>query len=95
MSEETKTEQPTTNTNEGNQPSTISIVERIDSSIKRLEDVENRVNTKMQQYEQLIARSLISGRSDAGTAVKLETPEEKAKREAMEFLKGTGLNPFK
>ena len=59
MEEENKP--TTTDTDEGNQPSTVNLVERVDIATKRLEEVEKRLDAKKAEYEQLLARNLISG----------------------------------
>ena len=56
------------------QETTLSVVERVEKATKTLEEVERRIDEKTKSYEQLIARQLLSGRSEAGTIHK--TPEQ-------------------
>lgn len=81
MSEETQTKSTPADTNEGNNTSTISIVEKADSIVKRLEDAERRLDEKTARYEQLVARSLLSGKSEVNPQTPVvETAKEYADR---------------
>jgi len=84
MSEEQIQEQPKPapeNTNEGNNPSTLSIIERADNIVKRLEEAEKRIDDKTKAYEQILSRSMLSGKAVITEPVKIEeSPKDYAQK---------------
>lgn len=86
---QTTTEQPKSDISDGNKSETLSIVERADSAVKRLEDTEKRVTEKIKQLEDLEARRLLSGRAAAGSVNKTpeQVKEEAAQAEATRIVK--------
>lgn len=91
MSEEQKTEvqQPTTNNAAGSEPSTDSYFERADAYLKRLEETEKRLDQKKADYDKILGRDLLSGRSLAGQPKKT-AEEEKQERIDAEVKKIVG-----
>ena len=49
----------------------------------------------LDREEKLIAMRQLGGRAEAGLAPKVESDEERIKRQARSLLAGTGLDPFK
>ncbi len=77
MEQENKSEnKPTENINNGNQPEAVSLVERVDANIKRLEETEKRVNERIAELDALESKRLIGGRSLAGTPPKTKEQED-------------------
>ena len=72
MSEETKTEESqeqktTPDTNTGVQPETASFLDRADTTAKRLEEAYNKTAELLARQEELYARKLLAGKSEAGS----------------------------
>lgn len=72
---------------------TFVLVEKAIETAQRIEAANKRTEELLQRQEELMARNILGGRSDAGTTIpepKAETPQEFSKR----FIK-EGINPFK
>lgn len=66
----------------------------IEKKTKELQEIETRIDKKMADFKKFVDNSEVQGKSFAGQAVEL-SEDEKLKKEAMQLLEGTGLNPFK
>lgn len=68
---------------------TASLLERADALRKGLEETEKRIKEHIDRFENIAARQLLSGRSEAGTVNK--TPEqinkEETDRQSAEIVK--------
>ena len=71
------------------------LVSKANEAAERLEKANLELKDLLAKHEALIAEDRLGGKSFAGTFQKTKTPEDKVKEEAMNLLKGTGLNPFK
>ena len=91
MSEETKMEgipaaNAKTDTNAGNQPETISLIDKADSVAKRMEEANKKSEELLARHEAILARQLLGGRAIAGEPMKtkeqiaIEEVDEKVKR---------------
>lgn len=80
--EQTK-EQPATNAGEGVQPATASVVEQAVAERERLEGILADIKAERAANEEILAKQILGGRSEAGIVpapVVEETPIEYAKR---------------
>ena len=86
MNETTQTPQPTpTNTQDGNITETASIIERADRVAQRMEEANKHASELLQRQEAIIARSMLSGKTVAGSVAK--TPEEIQKETVAQNVK--------
>jgi hypothetical protein len=70
-----------------------NVLEKIDSKIKELKELEAKIDSKKSEVESILARQMLSGQSSAGQASPPQpTPEQLKKKGAVEFWKGTGLD---
>ena len=66
----------------------VSLIERAEAANKKMEEL-------LKRQEEMAAKMLLGGRSEAGLTPKEVDKEEVANNQAMSLLAGTGLNPFK
>lgn len=68
--------------------------EAVPSEAEKLKAENDLLETELKRREELKAKSMYAGRSQAGTPdVKPESFEDKWRREAKERYKGTGMDP--
>lgn len=94
MTSEEKTEAsqpPTGDPGAGSKPETTDLIERAHSVAERLEKANLQAQKIVERHEQLMAKALLGGRSDAGNTSVPKTPEqeldEKAEKMAMDARK--------
>ena len=95
MVDEQKTNTPTeaettaSNSKKGDVIPTASLIERADALRKGLEETEARIKGHIDRFESIAARTILSGRAEAGQISK--TPEqitkEEVDRQAAEIIK--------
>ena len=90
MENETNKQTPQTSPQE-----TPSLISQAKEQADRLEKANLELKSLLDRQEQMHARAILSGRSEAGQMVKATDPEEEANNQAMSLLQGTGLNPFR
>ena len=89
---EEKSENTTSNANEGNKSETTTLFEKTNEATKRLEDANRKTEELLTRQEEVYAREKLGGTSEAGVeavAPKEDTPEEYAEK----LMAGT-VNPF-
>lgn len=86
--EETPTARPVGDTQTGNIETTASALERADALRKSLEETETRIKEHVDKFENILARQMLSGRSQAGEAQKTNTEiqAEQVEKEAAEII---------
>jgi hypothetical protein len=89
---ENETNKPTT---QDSTPQTPTLIEEAKAIAERMEKANAEHKALLDRQEQMTARAILSGRSEAGITPKATDPEEEANKQAMTLLQGTGLNPFK
>jgi hypothetical protein len=75
----------------GDIKSESSALEEAKKKIAELDKLNAELEAKMKKADTLMAESLLRGRSFAGQPNRMETEEEKIKRETKEFFKGTAI----
>lgn len=80
--------EPTPNSDSGSKPEASSPYEQAVDLVKRIEAGNREYAELLQRQEQLLARNLISGRSQAG--MKSKSEDEKLEDEAKLFLDQAG-----
>lgn len=76
-------EQPAASAGAGDKSAAASILDRADALRKGLEEQNQKSEELLKQHQELLAKQILGGRSDAGQQpipVKEETPQEYAKR---------------
>jgi hypothetical protein len=74
----------------------LTLIEKAEIAAKRIEEANKKTEELLRRQEEIATKALLGGKSDAGQAPPPpKTPQEIAKDEAREYLKGTGLDPFK
>lgn len=76
-------------------PDTSSLIAKADAVAARMEAANKVAEELLRRQEEILARNMLSGRAEAGSVVRIESDDEKYKREAKERYKGTGLDPTK
>lgn len=71
-----------------------SALENAKKKIAELDKLNAELEAKMKKADSLMAESMLRGRSFAGQPNRIETEEEKIKRETKEFFKGTAVEGF-
>ena len=94
MSEETQAQLPQTqpappveNTSRGDQPKAATLIEQADSAAKRVEDASRKAEETLKRMEELYARQMFAGKTDAGQAPREETIDDKAAKMAEQSLR--------
>jgi len=82
-------------TTETSTQSTPTLIDEAKAIAERMEKANAEHKALLDRQEQMTARAILSGRSEAGVTPKQVDPEEEANNRAMSLLQGTGLNPFK
>ena len=78
--EETQEEQP--------EEAPLSVVDRAEGILKKIEDREEELNKREKQ----LAEQMLAGSAGGGVPTKTLTEEEQKVKEAIEFWKGTGID---
>jgi hypothetical protein len=68
-----------------------SALEEAKKKIAELDKLNAELEAKMKRADTLMAESMLRGRSFAGQPNRIETEEEKIKREMKEYFKGTAV----
>ena len=71
------------NADEGDQSQTTELIERANATAQRLEEANRKQEELIKRQEQLTARSILGGRSEAGLGIEEKkplTPQELAKK---------------
>lgn len=75
-------------------PVTPNILEETRQVLKELQAANEEKKKLLEREEKIVSMSILGGRSAAGKPEIVKTEDEKIREEAMDLLKGTGLNPF-
>ena len=71
-----------------------SILEETKQVLLELKKANEEKKNLLDREEKIVSMSILGGRSVAGKPEIVKTEDEKIREEAMDLLKGTGLNPF-
>jgi len=71
----------------------LTLIEKANQAAERLEKANKESLEIAKRNERMLAEMRLQGRSFAGQAEKIESEDEKWRREAKERYKGTGLDP--
>lgn len=95
MSDETQTNETTTTTGEEttdensdnrDQPEAAGLIDKANQAAERLEAANKKTEELIRRQEQLAAKQMLAGRSEAGQTQPQKTPEEMAEQKARETL---------
>lgn len=93
MNEEIKEKQTTTDTGEGDKPSTTPLIDEANEAAKRLEEANARKEELLAREEEIEYKKTLGGKSKAGTEP--EKPKELTDTEYAEALERGEVNPLK
>lgn len=69
----------------------IDLSKRLDAKLAEIKSLDEAVQKKIDSFKEFLKATETHGSALAGQRV---DPEEKAKKDALNLLEGTGLNPF-
>jgi hypothetical protein len=74
---------------------TLTLVDKAIAAANLLKEQNDRKESLLKIEEELTARRILGGVTEAGIPRKVETQDDVITKEVLDMLKGTGLNPFK
>jgi hypothetical protein len=70
----------------------LGLIDRVEKATKILEETEKRLEAKKLEFETLVTRQMMSGRSSSGKTEQSEvSPEEKLKQDMRNYFKGSAI----
>lgn len=81
--EATAQEQAPAQSGTGSDPQTVSLIDRADSVAKRMEEANKRAEELIKRQEMVLSRSILGGKTEAGTVTKTQEQIDAEKIDAM------------
>jgi hypothetical protein len=74
---------------------TPELIKRAEAAAERLEKANKIQEELLKRNEDLLARQILGGKSEAGILIKEKTEDEKQNEKIKKMFEGTGLDPLK
>ena len=92
--EQQEEESPITNNDKGNKPKKAELIEQANSAAERLERANEKTEELVRRQEELAAREVLGGRSEAGNRPVKEEEKELTPQEYANLVRKGEINPL-